>query len=736
MSVETLDAPAVPQSRAAAPSQTGALFVVSVLSLFLELLLIRWLGTEIRIFAYLQNTVLIVCFLGLGMGCWVCRRPVSSRQALVPLFILVLLMAVPQTRAGLQLISELLGSCSDVGMWYQSAQATPLGTVLKTVFGLSLTFFLMVLLWAAFVPFGQVLGRLMDDHPNTVWAYSVNVSGSLAGIWLFVLFSAYELPPAGWFLATGALMLALRLMRPEGKSGLTDAVLLAGIVVLGAVAGSDTGVRETVWSPYQKLVLQDVNHDNPEAVGEFNIGVNNVGYQVIINLDAQHTASHPDRYPPALDGRSQYDIPTFLHPKPAKVLVVGAGSGNDAAGALRQGAGEVVAVEIDPAIIDFGKRFHPEKPYDSPRVRTVIDDARSFFATTDEKFDVITFGLLDAHTGTTMTNARLDHYVYTRESLERAKSLLAENGILVLSFGSQMPYVADRMVTSVREVFGQEPISFWVPITQYGWGGLVIIAGDLDTAKQRIASDPKLSAAIAGWQAAKPVVAPGNARVATDDWPFIHLEEPTIPLLYFLLAGMLAVLFALGLRRLEAPDLLTGWHRSHWHFFFLGAAFMLLEVQNITKASVVLGNTWQVNAVIISAILVLILLANLLSVSFPRLPGGLVYALLVGSCVALYFVDVSRFAFLPYLTKAVVVGGVLSLPMLFSGIIFIRSFAAVEGKDRALGANLLGALLGGALQSITFLAGIKVLLLIVAAFYIAAMFTRPSAARGPAPVPA
>src|ERR1700674_1546798 len=71
---------------------TWILFLVSVLSLFLELMLIRWIGTEVRIFAYLQNTVLVVCFLGLGMGCWTCRRPVARRDLLEPLFILVLIL--------------------------------------------------------------------------------------------------------------------------------------------------------------------------------------------------------------------------------------------------------------------------------------------------------------------------------------------------------------------------------------------------------------------------------------------------------------------------------------------------------------------------------------------------------------------------------------------------------------------------------------------------------------------
>lgn len=43
-------------------NQTWAIFLISVLGLFLEMLLIRWIGTEVRIFAYLQNTILVVVF--------------------------------------------------------------------------------------------------------------------------------------------------------------------------------------------------------------------------------------------------------------------------------------------------------------------------------------------------------------------------------------------------------------------------------------------------------------------------------------------------------------------------------------------------------------------------------------------------------------------------------------------------------------------------------------------------
>ena len=61
---------------------------------------------------------------------------------------------------------------------------------------------------------------------------------------------------------------------------------------------------------------------------------------------------------------------------------------------MRGGAKKITGVEIDPAIIEMGRRHHPERPYDSPKVSVVNDDARSFFATTTEQYDLIIFGLL------------------------------------------------------------------------------------------------------------------------------------------------------------------------------------------------------------------------------------------------------------------------------------------------------------------------------------------------------
>lgn len=735
---EITNAPIPPSPQSHTFSKTGLLFLISVLGLFLELLLIRWVSTEIRIFAYLQNTVLVVCFLGLGMGCWDSRKPFALRHILLPLILLVALLAIPTTRVYLgQEITDMLGSVGGVEFWGADGKSGVEG-ISFAIIGLTLTFGLMFLLWAIFVPVGRLLGRLMADHPHTLQAYSVNVAGSLIGIWLFVACSAAGLPPVAWFVvfAAGAVLL----LGSGGKSKLVDTALLVGIIAFGALAGWEPGWQETRWSPYQKLTLLAL--DQPEEptiwnrlggerypptreVGTHFIGVNNIGYQATIDLDPARVAAAPEKFPPHQRGYSQYDLPARLHPKPHAVLIVGAGSGNDVAGALRNGATSVVAVEIDPTIIEFGRKVHPEQPYSDPRVTVVNDDARSYFATADRKFDVIAFGLLDSHTTNAMTNARLDHYVYTRESLTHAKTLLNPGGVIVLSFEAQKQFIADRMSHALEDVFGQKPMVFRVPFNTYGWGGVVFVAGDLDAVRGQIAAQPRLAELVKEWQANMPFELTGTSEVATDDWPYIYLESRSIPPLYLLLAGSLIALFVVGMRVLGSPPILRGWNRSQTHFALLGAGFMLLEVQNISKAAVVLGNTWSVNAVIISGILVMILVANGLSAWVRRLPEWPVYTALLGSCIGLYFFDLSSLAFLPYLTKALAVGLLTSLPMLFSGLVFARSFAATDHKDSALGANLFGALLGALLQSITFVIGIKALLLIVAALYLAAVLVRP-----------
>lgn len=698
-----------------------ALFFISVLGLFLELLLIRWIGTEVNIFAYLQNTILVVCFMGLGMGCMTCRQPILLRNCLAPLLILVLLLSIPQSSVALRKVSLLLATLGDLQpleiITFTNANTERFAVPL----GLAITLGIMFLIWQIFVPIGRILGCLMDEHPRPIEAYSYNILGSLIGIWAFVLLGIFNQSPPVWFLIVTVLSLFFLGKAPIERS--INFVILVVIVCVSWLGGADRNSREIVWSPYQKLVLTDPDSVKYPSFSYF-VTVNNSWYQGIQDLSKDKVRSQPTLYPPEEEGFSQYDIPFRLHPAPRKALIVGSGTGNDVAGALRQGVEHTTAVEIDPGIIALGKAFHPEKPYASAKVHIVNDDARSFFVNTTDRYDVISFGLLDSHTTTAMTNARLDHYVYTKDSLETARSRLASGGIITLNFAAHRFFIADRIAATLREVFGVEPIAFRIPQSNWGYGGVMFVAGDLTTVRNQIEKQHELKALIARWRQQDPLPFSFTTKITTDDWPYLYLQRPQVPLLYYLLALMLLGLFFYTKWRFQLGAVTGNWTTGHWHFFFLGAAFLLLEVQNISKAAIALGNTWQVNGVIISGILIMILIANLIAATFPRMPLALAYFGLIGSCVVLYWLDLADLVYLPYFRRAIVVGFLTALPILFSGIVFIRSFAESSDKHEALGANLMGSLVGGLLQSLTFATGIKALLLVVTALYLASAITR------------
>src|SRR5205814_9126306 len=114
----------------------------------------------------------------------------------------------------------------------------------------------------------------------------------------------------------------------------------------------------------------------------------------IVNLSHEFVAAHPDLFRQVPIEWNPYNFPYRFYPAPPSVLVLGAGMGNDVAAAVRNGAGRVVAVEIDPMILDLGRRLHFEKPYDSERVQPVADDARSYIVNSWALLQLIVFSLL------------------------------------------------------------------------------------------------------------------------------------------------------------------------------------------------------------------------------------------------------------------------------------------------------------------------------------------------------
>src|SRR5260370_40511030 len=95
------------------------LFVLSLLGLYFEMLMIRWLSSEIRIFAYYKNLVLIACFLGFGLGCALCRRRVHPLATAVPLLFFTVFVAapLPGMHNAVVNLTTLIGATSQVQIW-------------------------------------------------------------------------------------------------------------------------------------------------------------------------------------------------------------------------------------------------------------------------------------------------------------------------------------------------------------------------------------------------------------------------------------------------------------------------------------------------------------------------------------------------------------------------------------------------------------------------------------------
>jgi SAM-dependent methyltransferase len=692
------------------------------------MLLVRWVGTELRIFAYLQNGVLVATFLGLGLGCWRSRQPLRTLPAAGALALIGFAIVDPFEWQVGEALTQGLSAFQDTRVWWTRTEAQQHVRTALIFFSMAATFILLGALAAVFVPLGQWLGRWMDADPRPIRAYTANIAGSLLGIVAFVGLTAATTPPWLWLLPAAAGLLVLVARSPEARRArLVSAALVLSVPLM---AWAYRPERPTLWSPYQKLSLAPLAVKGPDGAAAGTCGelvtVNNVTYQAMLDFDPARRAARPDLYPPNEIPRSHYVLPFRLAGPRGRVLVVGAGAGNDVAGALAAGAWAVDAVEIDPLIADVGRRRHPSRPYDSPAVQLAVTDARAFFKRASGPYDLVWFGLLDSHTTpSAYANVRLDHFVYTRESLAEVARLLAPSGVVVLLFEAETPWIADRLAGLLRETFGEPPVALWLRTTSacLGWGGLMLVGGSreaLAPVRARAAADPEVAPRVLD-----PAAAGFRTRLTTDDWPYLYLPRPLVPRYHAVVAVAALAIAVLLARRVRAPGAAVD-----ATMLLLGAGFMLLEVAGVSRAALLFGTTWTVNAYVVGAILGMILLANLVASRVRVAPGGWPFAGLLLSLLALALVPAAALTALPLPARIVAGGGFLALPVFFSGLVFVSAWSAAERRDLALGSNLIGSLLGGVASMLTMVIGFRGLTFLTLAVYLAALLTLRAGGRG------
>lgn len=692
---------------------TGRLVLISFLSLYLELTFIRWAPMQVRLLAYFSNYVLIAALLGLGLGMMLSER--RRRLLLVfPAALTVMVIAVlvlERRNFVVPLVAE------GQFIWNYLATIRPSGLL---AYGVLVCFFLAVA--GLFALVGQEVGRALRPF-SSLKAYSLNVFGSLLGVAGFAVVSFMEAPPPVWFVVAGVVLLgymwsSARTMKTFAFAGLCMVGTIV-IVTIDATAGD----VERHWSPYYEIEATPMYHDG-SRVGS-NITVNKDSHQQALDLSKGSTSTDP-----YIAGRARiYNLP-YSFVSPQRVLVVGAGTGNDVAAALRNAPeAHIDAVEIDPVIARLGETLHPEHPYDDPAVNVVIDDARSYLTKSDTKYDLIAFGFLDSHRlFSHMSSVRMDNYVYTRENLRRVRDRLTDDGVAAITFTVHETWIADRIFTVMTDAFGHQPLVYQGDSNGYGTTFVIGRAPltvppsapviDIATAESTVFADRNRItwrySTTEGYLDAS--LFSDDAELLTDDWPFLYMRSRSIPPNY-LLALVLTLVASLLLVWRTVPSIDVK-RPSNWNFFALGAAFALLETRGITEVALVFGSTWLTNTIVIGAILTMILLANVV-VSRWHPPLRFVYLGLFAVVAIDYLFPLQRLLGLDFWAQVFFAGVRAAAPMFFAGIVFARWFEKTEAPSAALGANLIGAVVGGLLEYLSLIVGLRQLYLLALFFYLA-----------------
>jgi SAM-dependent methyltransferase len=708
------------------------LFLISFLTLFLELTCIRWFPSHVLFLTFFTNTVLLASILGIAVGCLAAKRK-SNLLAWTPL---ILALAIGSAHF-VEFQRQASASVIDVGnqaspqmvffgVEYQARDVSSFVIPIEAVCGY---FFLLIAL--AMMGPGQQLGRALARIPNRLEAYTIDILGSVVGIAGFAACSFLELSPIWWF---GVVLAGfMYFLRPGHWSwALRFGVPVAAILALSSGVGLTSVVE--YWSPYYRITY---------ARDQGQINVNLIGHQQMQPVNATFPA---------------YALPHLLNRDAGRdpftdVLIIGAGSGNDVSRALVWGAERVDAVEIDPVIQRLGKRDHPDRPYDDPRVTVHLNDGRNFLKSSSRQYDLIVYALVDSLVlHSSYSNIRLESYLFTTEAMDDVKRRLKPGGVFVMYNFFRQGWIVSRLQNAVRASFGADALILNLPSRDtldadenLENGFTMFIAGDSTPIRDAFSRTPEYwldtsapldwnapngfrasppTASTGGWQQFRLTsVNAGNEpmRLATDDWPMLYLREPTIPGVSLrgglVMAAIAVLLLAPFFRRAGGATPADGTGLLI-QMFFLGAGFMLVETKAVVHMALLFGGTWIVNSVVIFAVLVMILVANLFVAVIKPVRLAPYYAGLLLSLVISALVPMDTFLGMERTAQILAASVLAFTPIFFAGVVFAVSFTRALEPDRAFGANIAGAMFGGLAEYSSMLLGFQYLLFVAVALYV------------------
>ncbi len=178
-----------------------------------------------------------------------------------------------------------------------------------------------------------------------------------------------------------------------------------------------------------------------------------------------------------------------------RVLVIGAGGGLSVLTALHYNSDRVVAVEVNPIVVEIVQREYREfsgSVYNNEKVVVVVSDGRSFTQGSAETFDIIELPMAHgASASSTGIYALSEDYIYTVESFRELIGHLSENGFLTVSRWLLPPPREDVRIVSLAfealEELGIQNPSDHIAMIQ-SWGTITLVVSRNSLSQNEIAS--------------------------------------------------------------------------------------------------------------------------------------------------------------------------------------------------------------------------------------------------------
>src|SRR5262245_27464659 len=233
------------------------LFVASFLMLFVELVLIRWLGAHIVHLSFFSNFVLLGAFLGIGIGFICADRGDWFRWS--PVFLAFLIAFAELSPVSVQKAGE---GVAFFGFYVE--RGLPAWVMLPVVF---------LAVAATMATVAQGVAARFGMFP-ALEAYRLDILGSMAGIAAFGGLSLAEAPPLVWGLVIAAAFLIL-------LGGARTVLQVVALVAILVIFSGDLIRPNVVWSPYQRITTKDA----PGSA--INVYANGVPHQAMTTPEAR-----------------------------------------------------------------------------------------------------------------------------------------------------------------------------------------------------------------------------------------------------------------------------------------------------------------------------------------------------------------------------------------------------------------------------------------------------------------